>query len=163
MVTGSHNPPDYNGLKMVVAGDTLSGDDIQALRARIEGGRLRDGPRRRTARVDIAPAYLDRIVGDVKLARPLKIAVDCGNGVAGAFAPDAVSRAWAATVVPLFCDVDGTFPNHHPDPSQAGEPAGPDRARSAKATANWAWPSTATATAWAWSRATATSSIPTAS
>jgi len=116
MVTGSHNPPDYNGLKMVVAGDTLSGDDIQALRARIESGALLDGQGGYRT-VDIGPAYLDRIVGDVKLARPLKIAVDCGNGVAGAFAPTLYTRM-GCTVVPLFCDVDGHFPNHHPDPSQ---------------------------------------------
>jgi len=116
MVTGSHNPPDYNGLKMVVAGDTLSGDDIQALRVRIEGGQLLSGQGEYRT-VDIAPAYLERIVSDVKLARPLKIAVDCGNGVAGAFAPELYTRM-GCTVVPLYCDVDGTFPNHHPDPSQ---------------------------------------------
>jgi phosphomannomutase / phosphoglucomutase len=116
MVTGSHNPPDYNGLKMVVADDTLSGDDIQALRARCEGGRMLTG--HGDYRVhDIGPAYLDRIVGDVKLARPLKIAIDCGNGVAGAFAPMLYSRM-GCDVVELFCDVDGRFPNHHPDPSQ---------------------------------------------
>ncbi len=116
MVTGSHNPPDYNGLKMVVAGDTLSGDDIQALRARIESGDLRAGSGSYRV-VDIVPAYLDRIVGDLKLARPMSIAVDCGNGVAGAFAPTLYSRL-GCTVVPLFCEVDGRFPNHHPDPSQ---------------------------------------------
>ena len=96
MVTGSHNPPDYNGLKMVVAGDTLSGDEIQELRTRIERGDLATGAgsyrdaRRRARRTST------RIVGDVKLARPMKIAVDCGNGVAGAFAPDALPRASAA-------------------------------------------------------------------
>ncbi len=116
MVTGSHNPPDYNGLKMVVAGDTLSGDDIQALRARIEGGALREGSGQ-YREVDIVPAYLERIVGDLKLSRPMKIAVDCGNGVAGAFAPTLYERLGCA-VVPLFCEVDGNFPNHHPDPSQ---------------------------------------------
>jgi len=116
MVTGSHNPPDYNGLKLVVAGETLSGDDIQALRMRIESGALLEGQGKYRA-VDIAPAYLDRIVGDVKLARPIKIAVDCGNGVAGAFAPELYTRL-GCTVVPLFCEVDGNFPNHHPDPSQ---------------------------------------------
>ena len=116
MVTGSHNPPDYNGLKMVVAGDTLSGDDIQALRTRIENGPMLAGNGGYRT-VDIAPAYIDRIVGDVKLARPLKIAVDSGNGVAGAFAPGLYKRL-GCTVVPLFCDVDGHFPNHHPDPSK---------------------------------------------
>jgi len=116
MVTGSHNPPDYNGLKLVVAGETLSGDDIQALRMRIESGALLEGQGKYRA-VDIAPAYLDRIVGDVKLARPIKIAVDCGNVVAGAFAPELYTRL-GCTVVPLFCEVDGNFPNHHPDPSQ---------------------------------------------
>jgi phosphomannomutase/phosphoglucomutase len=116
IVTGSHNPPDYNGLKMVIAGTTLAGDEIQALKARIESGALRNGQgMARTA--DIGPAYLDRIAGDVKLKRPLKIAVDCGNGVAGAYAP-ALYRRLGCTVTELFCDVDGHFPNHHPDPSQ---------------------------------------------
>jgi len=116
MVTGSHNPPDYNGLKMVVDAGTLAGDDIQALRARIEEGRLASGAGS-YATHDIVPAYLDRIVGDVKVARPMKIAVDCGNGVAGAFAPT-LYRRMGCDVVELFCDVDGRFPNHHPDPSQ---------------------------------------------
>ena len=116
MVTGSHNPPDYNGLKMVIAGDTLSGADIAALRTRIEAGALASGAGTyRTA--DIAPAYLDRIAGDIRLARPLTIAVDCGNGVAGAFAP-ALYRRLGCTVSELYCEVDGSFPNHHPDPSQ---------------------------------------------
>jgi len=116
MVTGSHNPPDYNGLKMVVAGDTLSGADIQAIRARIEAGRFAAGAGTyRTA--DIAPAYFDRIVGDIRLARPLRIAVDCGNGVAGAFAPT-LFRRLGCEVTEMFCEVDGTFPNHHPDPSK---------------------------------------------
>ncbi len=116
MVTGSHNPPDYNGLKMVIDGRTLSGDDIQDLRARIEGGTLATGAGGYRTE-DIAPAYLARITGDVKLARPMKIAVDCGNGVAGAFAPELFARL-GCDVVPLYCDVDGHFPNHHPDPSQ---------------------------------------------
>jgi phosphomannomutase/phosphoglucomutase len=116
MVTGSHNPPDYNGLKMVVAGNTLSGEDIQAIRARIEAGRLKAGAGTyRTA--DITPAYFDRIVGDVRLARPMTIAVDCGNGVAGAFAPT-LFRRLGCEVTEMFCEVDGTFPNHHPDPSK---------------------------------------------
>ncbi|MDR0776871.1 MAG: phosphomannomutase/phosphoglucomutase [Azonexus sp.] len=118
MITGSHNPPDYNGLKMVIAGETLSGPAIQALRERIERNDLC------TATVpgslkehDIAPAYLDRIIGDIRLQRPLHIVVDAGNGIAGAFAPTMYERL-GCKVTPLFCDVDGTFPNHHPDPSQ---------------------------------------------
>jgi len=116
MVTGSHNPPDYNGLKMVIDTTTLSGDDIQALRQRIERNELATGSG--TLRTeDIARAYTDRIVGDIRLARPMRVAVDCGNGVAGAFAPD-LYRRLGCDVVELFCDVDGNFPNHHPDPSQ---------------------------------------------
>ena len=116
MVTGSHNPPDYNGLKMVVAGTTLSGDDIQGVRLRIERGSLGRGTGTYRTQ-DISEAYFDRVAGDIKLVRPLKIAVDCGNGVAGAFAP-ALFRRLGCDVVELFCDVDGRFPNHHPDPSQ---------------------------------------------
>ena len=116
MVTGSHNPPDYNGLKMVVDGTTLSGDDIQGVRTRIEEGRLGTGNGTYTQH-DIGPAYLERILGDVKLTRTMKIAVDCGNGVAGAYAPG-LYRKMGCNVVELFCDVDGRFPNHHPDPSQ---------------------------------------------
>jgi phosphomannomutase/phosphoglucomutase len=116
MVTGSHNPPDYNGLKMVIDATTLSGDDIQALRERIERGDLRTGSGNSRTE-DVAPAYFDRIVGDIALARPMRIAVDCGNGVAGAYAP-ALYRRLGCEVVELFCDVDGRFPNHHPDPSQ---------------------------------------------
>jgi len=116
MVTGSHNPPDYNGLKMVIAGDTLSGADISALKTRIEAGRLASGAGRYRSD-DVAPAYFDRIATGIKLARPMTIAVDCGNGIAGAFAP-ALYRRLGCTVTELFCDVDGNFPNHHPDPSQ---------------------------------------------
>jgi phosphomannomutase/phosphoglucomutase len=116
MVTGSHNPPDYNGLKMVIAGDTLSGDDIQALRARIEAGDLRTGAGA-YATADIGTAYLDRIVGHIRLARPMRIAIDCGNGVAGAYAPE-LFRRLGCEVTEMFCAVDGNFPNHHPDPSR---------------------------------------------
>jgi len=115
-VTGSHNPPDYNGLKMVVEGHTLSGDEIQDLRRRIERGEFRSGTGERR-RADILDAYVERIAGDVKLARPMRIAVDCGNGVAGMIAPR-LFRRLGCEVEELFCDVDGSFPNHHPDPSR---------------------------------------------
>ena len=116
MVTGSHNPPDYNGLKMVIAGETLSGDAIQELRERIESGRLASG-NGAYSQAEVTEAYLKRIVGDVKLKRRMRIAVDCGNGVPGAFAPE-LFRRLGCDVEELFCDVDGNFPNHHPDPSQ---------------------------------------------
>ena len=116
MVTGSHNPPDYNGIKMVVAGDALSGNEIQALRVRAQSGPLASGAGRRST-ADVLDAYVARIVGDVRLARPMKIAIDCGNGVAGLVAAR-LFRALGCAVEELFCEVDGTFPNHHPDPSQ---------------------------------------------
>ena len=115
MVTGSHNPPDYNGLKMVVAGNAIHGAAIQALHQRIVDGRFESGTGR-YSKHEITDAYLDRIVGDVKLATPLRIAVDCGNGVAGAFATKLYERM-GCEVTELFCEVDGTFPNHHPDPA----------------------------------------------
>lgn len=116
-VTGSHNPKDYNGFKMVLGGRAIYGDDIQALRKLIEtdGGLRAEGGRVRN--VSVAAPYRDRIVGDVKLARPMKIVVDSGNGVAGASAP-ALFRALGCEVIELFSEVDGNFPNHHPDPSK---------------------------------------------
>ena len=116
-VTGSHNPKDYNGFKMVLGGRAIYGDDIQALRKimEAESWALQAGGQRQTA--DVLPAYAARIVGDIKLARPMKIVVDCGNGVAGASAP-AIFRAIGCEVTELFSEVDGNFPNHHPDPSK---------------------------------------------
>ena len=116
-VTGSHNPKDYNGFKMVLGGRAIYGDDIQALRRIIEAEshQLAEGGRVRL--VNVLKPYTDRIVGDVKLARPMKVVVDCGNGVAGASAP-ALFRALGCEVVELFSEVDGNFPNHHPDPSK---------------------------------------------
>ena len=116
MITGSHNPPEYNGLKMVVDGDALFGEGIQGLRKRLETNDLASGKGGYSTE-DVLEAYLDRIIGDIKLARPMKIAYDCGNGVAGAAAPQLFDRLGCETTG-LFTDVDGTFPNHHPDPAK---------------------------------------------
>ncbi|MDF3011651.1 MAG: putative phosphoglucomutase [Burkholderiales bacterium] len=115
-VSGSHNPPDYNGLKMVVGGDTLYGDEIKDLRRRILEGDVSSGSGKRS-NADVLEAYVERIAGDVKLARPFHIAIDCGNGVAGMLAPR-LFRRLGCEVTELFCEVDGRFPNHHPDPAQ---------------------------------------------
>jgi phosphomannomutase/phosphoglucomutase len=117
MVTGSHNPPDYNGFKMVLAGEAIYGDAIQALYQAIERDDFQPAAQQGNYSThDIKAAYVERIVGDVKIARPIKIAVDCGNGVAGMVAGD-LFRAMGCDVIELFCDVDGHFPNHHPDPA----------------------------------------------
>jgi len=116
MVTGSHNPPQYNGLKMMLDGETLAGETIQALRARLSDGRIDSGSGGYRTQ-DIRAAYLERIVSTLRLARRMRIAVDAGNGVAGATAPE-LYRRLGCTVQELFCEVDGKFPNHHPDPSQ---------------------------------------------
>ncbi|MBC7203971.1 MAG: phosphomannomutase/phosphoglucomutase, partial [Pusillimonas sp.] len=123
-ITGSHNPSNYNGFKMMMAGKTLFGEQIQVLKSLMQGAA-------RTEQVSSAAAsvqkgkttvyspvtdYINRIVSDVKIKRPMKIAIDCGNGVGGIAAP-ALFRALGCDVVELFCDVDGHFPNHHPDPA----------------------------------------------
>jgi phosphomannomutase / phosphoglucomutase len=116
-VTGSHNPPDYNGFKIVVEGETLAGDAIQALYERIAENRLHTAPSPGlVSKRDIASDYIDRISGDIQIERKLKVVVDCGNGIAGAIAPRLLTEI-GADVEPLYCEVDGTFPNHHPDPS----------------------------------------------
>ena len=116
-VTGSHNPKDYNGFKMVLGGRAIYGDEIQNLRVLMETEtwKLQPGGARQSA--NVLEAYRARIVGDIKLARPIKIVVDCGNGIAGASAPD-ILRAIGCEVTELFSEVDGNFPNHHPDPSK---------------------------------------------
>src|SRR5438067_1778849 len=118
-VTGSHNPKDYNGFKMVMAGRAIYGDQIQALRRLMEEGRAAGGgvPPGKVRNVNVLAPYRDRIVSDVKLARPMKIVVDSGNGIAGASAPG-IFRALGCEVIELFSEVDGDFPNHHPDPSK---------------------------------------------
>ncbi len=116
MVTGSHNPGQDNGLKTVVAGDTLSGEEIHDLRRRVESGSFASGAGRRS-KENVLDAYVDRIAGDVKLARPFKVAIDSGNGVAGVIAPR-LFRRLGCEVTELFSEVDGHFPNHHPDPSK---------------------------------------------
>jgi phosphomannomutase/phosphoglucomutase len=115
-VTGSHNPPDYNGLKIMVDGETLAGAAIQALRIRIEQDKLARGAGT-LRKLDVRDDYLRRITSDIKLARPMRLVVDCGNGVAGATAPE-LYRRLGCEVTELYCDVDGSFPNHHPDPSR---------------------------------------------
>jgi phosphomannomutase len=116
MVTGSHNPKDYNGFKMVLAGAAIHGEQIQGLRRRMEAQDYHRGEGR-TAAMDIVPEYSARITQDCKLARRMKIVVDSGNGIPGASAP-AILRAMGCEVIELHSEVDGNFPNHHPDPSK---------------------------------------------
>jgi phosphomannomutase len=116
-VTGSHNPKDYNGFKMVLAGRAIYGDDIQGLRRVMEADSAKLAPGGSVRKADVTEAYTKRIVEDIKLARPIKIVVDSGNGIAGASAP-AILRAIGCEVTELYSEVDGNFPNHHPDPSK---------------------------------------------
>ncbi|KRW61270.1 phosphomannomutase [Pseudomonas sp. TTU2014-080ASC] len=116
MLTGSHNPSDYNGFKIVIAGDTLANEQIQALRERIENQDLSSGTGS-VEQVDVLDSYFQQIRNDIALAKPLRVVVDCGNGVAGVIAPKLI-EALGCTVIPLYCEVDGNFPNHHPDPGK---------------------------------------------
>jgi phosphomannomutase/phosphoglucomutase len=115
MITGSHNPPDYNGFKVMVAGEALYGEAISDLYRRIASREFKVGKGQATKR-DVIPEYIERIAGDIQIERPLKVVVDCGNGIGGVCAAETL-RAIGAEVLPLFDEVDGTFPNHHPDPS----------------------------------------------
>ena len=117
MITGSHNPPEYNGLKMMIGGATLAGERIQALRRRI-GRRAPNKPGGGVRDIALIDRYIEEVAADVAAERPLKVVADCGNGVAGLVAPRLLERI-GCEVAPLYADVDGTFPNHHPDPAEA--------------------------------------------
>lgn len=116
MITGSHNPPEYNGLKMMIGGVTLAEDMIQDLYQRLLSNNLNEGEGS-VEDIDLSDSYIDKVLEDVAVAQPPKVVVDCGNGVAGAIAPRLL-RELGCDVVELYCDVDGDFPNHHPDPAE---------------------------------------------
>jgi phosphomannomutase/phosphoglucomutase len=116
MLTGSHNPRDYNGFKIVIAGDTLANEQIQALKARIDNNDLATGVGV-VEQVDVLGRYFKQIRDDIAMAKPMRVVVDCGNGVAGVIAPQLI-EALGCSVIPLYCEVDGNFPNHHPDPGK---------------------------------------------
>ena len=116
MLTGSHNPADYNGFKIVIAGDTLANQQIQALKTRIDNNDLLSGVGT-VEQVDVLDRYFKQIRDDIAMAKPMRVVVDCGNGVAGVIAPKLI-ESLGCSVIPLYCDVDGNFPNHHPDPGK---------------------------------------------
>ncbi len=116
MLTASHNPPEYNGVKVVLGGEVLHGDGVQALRRRIERSELAEGSGS-AVRIAVADAYLQQICNDIRLERPLRVVVDAGNGMAGELAPR-LFRRLGCEVHELYCDIDGNFPNHHPDPTE---------------------------------------------
>ncbi|WP_298190940.1 phosphomannomutase/phosphoglucomutase [uncultured Pseudomonas sp.] len=116
MLTGSHNPSDYNGFKIVIAGDTLANEQIQALKARIDNNDLISGVGT-VEQIDVLANYFNQIRDDIAMAKPMRVVVDCGNGVAGVIAPQLI-EALGCSVIPLYCEVDGNFPNHHPDPGK---------------------------------------------
>ena len=115
-LTGSHNPSNYNGFKIMLGGKTLSGAEIQGLLTRIQNEDFVEGDGH-VREQNIESDYIERITGDVTLRRPLKVVIDCGNGVAGDIAPK-LFRKLGCDIEPLFCEVDGNFPHHHPDPSE---------------------------------------------
>jgi len=116
MITGSHNPPEYNGFKIVIDGNTLAGDEIQALRRRIAQSEFKSGSGS-LDNVDVVNHYIEQVSNDIVVAKPLKVVLDCGNGVAGEMAPRLL-EALGCEVIPLYCEIDGRFPNHHPDPGK---------------------------------------------
>lgn len=116
ILTGSHNPPEYNGMKIVLAGDTLSGEAIQRLRERVENNEFVSGDGQ-YEKLQVMDQYIDRVRRDVQLAKPMKVVVDCGNGASGMIAPNLLEML-GCRVIPLYCEVDGRFPHHHPDPSR---------------------------------------------
>lgn len=116
MLTGSHNPSNYNGFKIIIAGDTLANEQIQALHTRLKTNDLSSG-KGSIEKVEILDRYFKQIREDIVLAKKLKVVVDCGNGAAGVIAPQLI-EALGCEVIPLFCEVDGNFPNHHPDPGK---------------------------------------------
>ena len=117
MLTASHNPANYNGLKVVFKQACLAPKQIQKIRRRVEQGQLTDGAGS-YSELSIQPRYIEEICSSVSLGRKLKLVVDCGNAVPGLVAPE-LFRALFCEVEPLFCDIDGNFPNHHPDPTEA--------------------------------------------